>query len=145
VSTPSLGSVYGPDRLSCGITKAHPLGHTLLQFLPVSRMATQRNKHRLTLSSQILLASLISSLVYSFNFLVLRGTLRINGGLRLSLSSGSRWNEEERNYQQHFINSVSQSLLWYADAISFYMPLPDDLLIGFRAVHSPFSNVCSII
>jgi hypothetical protein len=65
---------------------------------------------------QLSLASLISAVVYSIIFLVLRGTLTINGGLRFQLDPERRLRTQILNgtfeEYQRFIYSIAQTMLW---------------------------------
>ncbi|KAF8150756.1 hypothetical protein B0H34DRAFT_824442 [Crassisporium funariophilum] len=88
------GFVYGADGLACGVRAIFPK----MQFL-----------------FHILISSILSALLYSLIFLVLRGTLKINGGIKLTLNPNERWNNSEglgENYHR-FIARVSKSMLWY--------------------------------
>jgi hypothetical protein len=62
------------------------------------------------------LASLLSAVVYSIIFLVLRGTLTINGGLRFQLDPERRLRTQTLNgtfeEYQRFIYSIAQTMLW---------------------------------
>lgn len=63
---------------------------------------------------QIFLASILSAFLYSLIFLALRGTLRIKGGLRITLDPNKRWEANSDDYYLRFITRVAKSMLWYA-------------------------------
>lgn len=65
-------------------------------------------------------AALLSTVIYSLIFLILRGTLVINGGLRLNLDAPSRWTTHDsvEGYQR-FLNSIARSMLWYVQRLRF--------------------------
>lgn len=61
---------------------------------------------------QIFITSILSALVYSLIFLVLRGTLVIRGGLKFSLDPSERWGGSVQNYHR-FVARIARSMLWY--------------------------------
>lgn len=61
---------------------------------------------------QIFIASLLSAFLYSLIYLVLRGSLKIKGGIRLTLDPNARWDGNTESYQR-FIARVAKSMLWY--------------------------------
>ena len=54
---------------------------------------------------------ILSALLYSIIFLVLRGTLVIKGGLKLSLDPNERWDGNVKNYHR-FVARIARSMLW---------------------------------
>ncbi|KAH9029857.1 hypothetical protein EDB85DRAFT_1501776 [Lactarius pseudohatsudake] len=96
ISSRASGPLYNIGSLTCGFSKSSPIPHMLLFFVPV------------------FLASLLSAIVYSLIFLILRGTLTINGGLRFQLDPERRLrlrNETFEEYQR-FVYSVARTMLW---------------------------------
>ncbi|KAH9057825.1 hypothetical protein EDB87DRAFT_973535 [Lactarius vividus] len=96
ISSHANGPLYDIGSLMCGFSKSSPIPHMLLFFIPV------------------FLASLLSAIVYSLIFLILRGTLTINGGLRFQLDPERRLrlrNETFEEYQR-FVYSVARTMLW---------------------------------
>jgi hypothetical protein len=57
---------------------------------------------------------LLSALVYSLIFLMLRGTLVINGGLKIHLDPERRSRFKDGTFEgyQRFVYSVAQKMLW---------------------------------
>ncbi|TFY60814.1 hypothetical protein EVG20_g7286 [Dentipellis fragilis] len=90
------GPLYGATSFNCGFTQRYPVQHLLQHFLPT------------------FLASVLSTVIYSLVFLILRGTLTINGGLRLNLNPESRWLGNSGSFleYQRFVNSIGRSMLW---------------------------------
>ncbi|KAF9036172.1 hypothetical protein BJ165DRAFT_619287 [Panaeolus papilionaceus] len=91
-----LGFLYGADGLSCGVRSIFPKAQFLFHLLP------------------ILISATVSAILYSLNFLVLRGTLNIRGGVKLTLNPNERWTKEGMGENYHrFIARVARSMLWY--------------------------------
>ncbi|KAF8968025.1 hypothetical protein BDZ97DRAFT_448138 [Flammula alnicola] len=92
------GYVYGADDLlTCGVRSVYPKLQFFLHLLP------------------ILLASVLGAVLYSLIFLVLRGTLKLKSGIKLTLDPNVRWNGSEglgESYHR-FIARVARSMLWY--------------------------------
>ncbi|KAF5359541.1 hypothetical protein D9756_003319 [Leucocoprinus leucothites] len=88
------GSIYGPAGLSCGVRAIFPKLDFILHLLP------------------IFLASLLSAFLYSLIYLVLRGTLNIKGGIKLTLDPNGRWDGDMESYHR-FIARVARSMLWF--------------------------------
>lgn len=62
---------------------------------------------------QIFIASILSAILYSIVFLVLRGTLVIKGGLKLTLDPHERWSAGGVSANYHrFIARIARSMLW---------------------------------
>jgi len=62
---------------------------------------------------KILVASAVSAVLYSVVFLVLRGTLNIKGGVRLTLDPSERWKSTDGDSYQRFMARVARSMVWY--------------------------------
>ncbi|KAF4597468.1 DNA-directed DNA polymerase eta rad30 [Pleurotus pulmonarius] len=90
------GPLYGPSGLSCGIRAIYAREQFLFHLLP------------------IFTASVLSALLHSLIFLVLRGTLMIRGGLSLNLGppTVSRGRLTYEGYHR-FVTAVARSMLWY--------------------------------
>ncbi|KAG7451044.1 uncharacterized protein BT62DRAFT_1071644 [Guyanagaster necrorhizus] len=91
----SHGPIYGEYNLTCGVRDKYPISQFLLHLLP------------------IFIASFFSAVLYSLIFLVLRGTLVIKGGVKLTLNPNERWNGESGENYHRFIAGVARSMLWY--------------------------------
>ncbi|KAI9454559.1 hypothetical protein BJY52DRAFT_1188847 [Lactarius psammicola] len=83
ISSRVRGPLYNIGSLSCGFSKSAPVPHMLLFFLPV------------------FLASLLSAIVYSLVFLILRGTITINGGLRFQLDPERRLRLRNQTFEEY--------------------------------------------
>jgi len=96
ISSHDNDPIYSVDGFTCGISKAYPVPHMLLYFLP------------------LFLASLLSVVVYSLIFLMLRGTLVINGGIRIQLDPERRLRLRNGTFEdyQRFVYSVARTMLW---------------------------------
>ena len=69
---------------------------------------------------QIFVAAVISAVIYSLIYLVLRGTLVIKGGLKLNLDPHLRWNGRYASEEYHrFIHAIAKSMLWYVQQPGF--------------------------
>ncbi|KXN91683.1 hypothetical protein AN958_12535 [Leucoagaricus sp. SymC.cos] len=88
------GSIYGPSGLSCGVRDIFPKLQFVFHLLP------------------IFIASLLSAFLYSLIYLVLRGTLKIKGGIKLTLDPKGRWDGDMEGYHR-FIARVAKSMLWF--------------------------------
>ncbi|KAJ7086107.1 hypothetical protein B0H15DRAFT_845346 [Mycena belliarum] len=100
----TLGPAYGISGLSCGIREAYPKLMFLFHLLP------------------IYLTSILSALIFSIVFLVLRGTLVIKGGFKLALDPNERWSGNVQNYHR-FVARIARSMLWFPVAyILFLVP-----------------------
>ena len=67
----------------------------------------------LTSGAQIFIASVLSAILYSVIYLVLRGTLNIKGGVTLILDPHERWAVGGVNQDYHrFIARIARSMLW---------------------------------
>jgi len=114
------GYVYGAAGLTCSIRSVYPKAQFFFHLLP------------------ILIASFLSAIFYSLIFLVLRGTLKIRGGIKLTLNPDSRWNNSEENYHR-FIARVARSMLWYPVAyIALLVPYSIVRLLDISGFVVPF-------
>lgn len=117
------GHVYGADGLSCSVRNVYPKLQFALHLLP------------------ILLASVFGAILYSLIFLVLRGTLKYNRGIKLTLNPQERWNDSEglgENYHR-FIARVAKSMLWYPVAyVAFLIPYAVTRLFMISGFNVPF-------
>ncbi|KAI0067377.1 hypothetical protein BV25DRAFT_1819704 [Artomyces pyxidatus] len=122
VKDQTLGPLYGAVGTNCGITRAYPVSHMLLYFLP------------------LWLSALISSVVYSLIFLVLRGTLTINGGLKFKLNPQQRWRVQSGGFEeyQRFVSSIARSMLWFP-AVFIGCVLPSSIVQLLDIAGSPVS------
>ncbi|TFK72979.1 hypothetical protein BDN72DRAFT_894414 [Pluteus cervinus] len=90
------GLMYGADGFSCGVRHAFPQDEFFFHLLP------------------IFIASILSAILYSIVFLVLRGTLVIRGGLKLTLDPQERWSAGGVSANYHrFVARIARSMLWY--------------------------------
>lgn len=113
ISTLADGPIYGNIGFECGITVQYPVAHFLLQSLPVSQSLISPGIG-LSFFFQSFLSAFVSAVAYSAVFLVLRGTLVMNGGMRLQLNAEQRWlgmSGPLVDYR-HFVNALSRRLLW---------------------------------
>jgi len=116
----SLGSRYGISGLSCGIRNVWPQSLFFFHLLP------------------IFLTSIMSALLYSIIFLVLRGTLVFRGGLKLALDPSERWSGNVQNYHR-FVARIARSMLWFPVAyILFLVPYSITRLIDLSGRVCPF-------
>jgi hypothetical protein len=114
ISSSTSGSLYNINDFTCGISKSYQVAYMLLYFLPVrTPLGLGRPLYVLTIP-KLFLASLLSALVYSLIFLMLRGTLVINGGLKIQIGPESRLRVRDRTFQgyQRFVHTVAQKMLW---------------------------------
>ncbi|KAF8072018.1 hypothetical protein FPV67DRAFT_913986 [Lyophyllum atratum] len=91
-----FGPAYGAAGLSCGITPVYLKAQFFFHLFP------------------IFVASVFSAILYSLIFLVLRGTLNIRGGIKLTLDPHQRWvsGKVTENYHR-FVARIARSMLWY--------------------------------
>ncbi|KAJ2916631.1 hypothetical protein MD484_g3819, partial [Candolleomyces efflorescens] len=114
------GAIYGPDGLMCGIRSAYAQLRFFLHLLP------------------ILVASVLSAIFYSVIFLVLRGTIVLQGGIRLSLDPTERWNGSDDSYNR-FLARVARSMVWYPVAyVALLVPYAITRLLQVSGYPVPF-------
>jgi len=119
--TLALGPKYGISGLSCGIRDVYPQSLFFFHLLP------------------IFITSIMSALLYSLVFLVLRGTLVIKGGgLKVRLDPNERWGGNVQNYHR-FVARISRSMLWFPIAyVLFLVPYSVTRLIDLSGRVCPF-------
>ncbi|KAF8207160.1 hypothetical protein K438DRAFT_1714041 [Mycena galopus ATCC 62051] len=118
--TGATGSMYGISGLSCGIRDVYPRSLFFFHLLP------------------IFITSIMSALLYSLIFLVLRGTLVIRGGLKFSLDPNERWGGNVQNYHR-FVARIARSMLWFPIAyILLLVPYSVTRLISLSGNECPF-------
>ncbi|KAF9466546.1 hypothetical protein BDZ94DRAFT_1306142 [Collybia nuda] len=126
-----FGPAYGADGLSCGIRSVYLKAQFFFHLFP------------------IFVASVLSAILYSIIFLVLRGTLNIRGGVRLTLDPNERWvtGGVTENYHR-FVARIARSMLWYPIAyIALLLPYSIVRLLaisGFTVAFESliFASVC---
>ncbi|RPD61012.1 hypothetical protein L226DRAFT_462720 [Lentinus tigrinus ALCF2SS1-7] len=103
-----FGPVYGFDGLSCGISLGHPILSLTLHLVP------------------LLLGSVFSVIFYTLVFLILRGTVTIDGGIKFNFNRSHRWSMSSVTTveYQRFIAAVARSMLWYPFAYNILL-LPE--------------------
>jgi len=91
-----FGTPFGANGLSCGIRPVYLKAQFFFHLFP------------------IFLASVLSAILYSVIFLILRGTLNIKGGISLIFDPNERWvvGKVTENYHR-FVARVARSMLWY--------------------------------
>lgn len=91
-------SVYGASGIMCAVKPDMAKSQFLVHLLP------------------IYLAAMLSTIMYSLIFLVLRGTLVVRGGFKLELDPDRRISRsnliEEESYHQ-FVVAIAKSILWF--------------------------------
>ncbi|KAL0954663.1 hypothetical protein HGRIS_003614 [Hohenbuehelia grisea] len=121
----TLGPFYGTSGIGCGIRAVYPQQQFLFHLLPI--FAT----------------SVISAILYSLVFLVLRGTLAIRGGLRLSLGPRTFDPRMDTGEEYHrFVAAISRSMLWFPIAyIVLLMPYAVVRMLALSGFIVPFEAV----
>jgi hypothetical protein len=86
----------------------------LLYFLPVRTPPSTLAGWQVLTAQKLFLACLLSAIVYSLVFLILRGTLVFNGGLRIHFGLERKLRLRNGTFEeyQRFIYSVSRTMLW---------------------------------
>jgi len=116
-----LGPLYGGSGLSCGVRRVYAKPQFFFHLLP------------------IFIASILSAVLYSIIFLVLRGTLVIKGGLKLTLDPNERWGGHGGINYHHFIASIARSMLWYPIAyVTLLVPYSVTRLLNLSGFAVPF-------
>ena len=136
VSDRAGGPLYNIGDLSCGFSRSSPVTHMLLFFVPVRIHAVA--DHRALMVPQMFVGSLLSAIVYSLVFLVLRGTITINGSLRFQLDPERRLRLRNATFEEYqsFIYSVARTMLWCVYPRLSYFPILKPCCPGFRSVSS---------
>ncbi|KAG2756619.1 hypothetical protein P692DRAFT_20868286 [Suillus brevipes Sb2] len=103
----SQAGVYGPVTVSCGVTAAYPSKTFGLEAFPV------------------ILVSVLSVLIYSLIFFVLRGVLHVKGGIKFNFKAQGRWCAVTDSEEYHrFIVAIAKTMLWYPIAFaSLLLPI----------------------
>jgi len=103
VYSPTAGPVYGFVTLDCDITRAYPVAHVLIYFTP------------------LFLSCFTSTIIYALVYLVLRGNITINGGLKFHMVPLSQsWRLQDNNVEQYkrFVRAVAWSMIWFPVAFA---------------------------
>jgi hypothetical protein len=107
---PRMGPVYGPSGLACGVRPTFPWHLFFFHLLP------------------IFVAAVLSGILYTLIFLVLRGSK----GLRITKDHSNS------SYQQ-FVANIAQSMLWYPAAyILLLVPYSITRSLGIAGAVIPF-------
>jgi len=92
----SRDDVYGPNIVSCGVTIKYPGKIFGLKSFPV------------------LLGSVLVVIIYSLIFLVLRGVLRVQGGIKFTFKPQERWSTVNNSEEcDRFMGAIANSMFWY--------------------------------
>lgn len=115
------GDIYGPEGLMCTIRSVYPRLQFFLHLLP------------------ILVASILSAVFYSIIFLVLRGTISIKGGIKLTLDPNQRMATTDRDGYHRFIARIARSMIWYPIAyVALLVPYSVMKLLSISGFVVPF-------
>jgi len=70
--------------------------------------------HHVLMTQKLFLASLLSAIVYSLVFLMLRGTIVFNAGLKIHINPERRLRPRNETFEeyQRFVYSVARTMLW---------------------------------
>ncbi|KAJ4480069.1 hypothetical protein J3R30DRAFT_3701261 [Lentinula aciculospora] len=124
----NMGPVYGPSGLACGVRASLKMQLFFFHLFPVCDPILVSNKRQVD-PEKIFLAAVLSVILYTLIFLVLRGFLVIRGGVRVTPDS---------TYQQ-FVTSIARSMLWYPAAyILLLVPYSVTRLLSIRGFAIPF-------
>jgi len=120
-----FGPLYGTSGIGCGIRGVYPREQFLFHLLPI--FAT----------------SVVSVILYSLIFLVLRGTLAIRGGLRLNLGPRVSDNRMDTGGEYHrFVADISRSMLWFPVAyIVLLIPYAVTRILTLSGFFVPFDAI----
>ncbi|KAG1851606.1 hypothetical protein DFJ58DRAFT_422141 [Suillus subalutaceus] len=118
----SQAGVYGPVTVSCGVTTAYPSKIFGLEAFPV------------------ILVSVLSVIIYSPIFLVLQGTLRVEGGIKLTFKAQGRWCAVTDSEKYHrFMVAIAKTMFWYPIAfVSLLLPIAVANMAQFSGRAIPF-------
>ncbi|KAK7044221.1 hypothetical protein VNI00_007943 [Paramarasmius palmivorus] len=115
-----IGPIYGVSGLACGVKQTYGSSMFFFHLLP------------------IFIAAGLSAILYTLIFLVLRGSLVIKGGVKLSTDSNDRGGSSSENYQR-FVAGIAKSMIWYPAAyIIFLVPYSVTRLLGLAGMEIPF-------
>jgi hypothetical protein len=121
----TIGPAYGADGLSCGIRSVYLKAQFFFHLFP------------------IFVASVLSAILYSLIFLVLRGTLNIKGGIRLTLDPNEKFVSEgvTENYHK-FVARIARSMVWYPVAyIALLVPYSVTRLLSISGFNVSFPGL----
>lgn len=111
--------VYGPVTVSCGVTTAYPSKIFGLEAFP------------------IILASVLSVIIYSPIFLVLRGILHVKGGVKKAQGRCCAVTDSEEYHR--FMVAVAKTMFWYPIAfVSLLLPITVANMAQFSGRAIPF-------
>lgn len=118
----SQAGVYGPVTVSCGVITAYPSKIFGLEVFP------------------IILVSVLSVIIYTPIFLVLRGILHVQGGIKLTFKAQGRWCAVTDSEEYHrFMVAVAKAMFWYPVAfISLLLPIAVTNMVRFSGRAIPF-------
>ena len=107
--------MYGPGEVTCGVQSVYAKEFFYHHILPV---CTKLVVCRDCMADQILkifITSLLSAILYSLIFLVLRGSLVFKGGVKINLNPAMRSRSGTSNVEEYhnFVLSIGKSMLWY--------------------------------
>lgn len=93
------------------------------------------------MTQKLFLASFLSVIVYSLIFLMLRGTIVFNAGLKIHFNPERRLRPHNETFEeyQRFVYSVARKMLWYVRPSLTYDPGLRPFCSGFRSVSSAFA------
>ncbi|KAG2147628.1 hypothetical protein DEU56DRAFT_130885 [Suillus clintonianus] len=130
----SQAGVYGPVTVSCGVTTAYPSMIFGLEAFPV------------------ILVSVLSVIIYSPVYLVLRGILHVNWGIKPTFKAQGRWCAVTDSEDYHrFMVAVAKTMFWFPIAfVSLFLPFTVANLAQFSGRTIPFgadvfAHVCSFM
>ncbi|KIK62516.1 hypothetical protein GYMLUDRAFT_72736 [Collybiopsis luxurians FD-317 M1] len=112
-----MGPVYGPSGLACGVRASLPQHLFFFHLLP------------------IFVAAVLSAILYTLIFLVLRGMIVIKGGLRITLNPEERWKDQSNSAYQRFVASIARTY------ILFLVPYSVTRLLSLGGYIIPFQAV----
>ncbi|KAL1694317.1 hypothetical protein GGG16DRAFT_23147, partial [Schizophyllum commune] len=124
------GPLYGISGLSCAVRDVYPTQQFEFHILP------------------IFIASVLSAILYSLIFLVLRGTLKIRDGISLNFNPAARYDMTEGQGYHQFVVSIAHSLVWWALTrarctvyIILMLPYSITLLLAISGFAVPFAVI----
>ncbi|KAL1750567.1 hypothetical protein FB107DRAFT_169318, partial [Schizophyllum commune] len=118
------GPLYGISGLSCAVRDVYPTQQFEFHILP------------------IFIASVLSAILYSLIFLVLRGTLKIRDGISLNFNPAARYDMTEGQGYHQFVVSIAHSLVWYPIVyIILMLPYSITLLLAISGFAVPFAVI----
>ncbi|KAL1746947.1 hypothetical protein HDZ31DRAFT_33092, partial [Schizophyllum fasciatum] len=119
------GPLYGISGLSCAVRGVYPTQQFEFHILP------------------IFIASVLSAILYSLIFLVLRGTLKIRDGISLNFNPMARYDMTEGQGYHQFVVSIAHSLFshqyYFTVYILLMLPYSITLLLAISGFAVPFA------